>query len=158
MFNDFLFLNVSYILNSVWWLDIWAEHTMPRREPARVIYQPFRSGSRGKYGIEFICCVDSQEPQIHELWSFAEDGFTRKVLPFDHIYASDFSGECFQTYYLTKEALRVAIFGQMSINASVEWLGTPIPFYNTAGVPWIENIFVPELRWGDGDSYKCWDL
>ena len=24
-------------------------------------------------------------------------------------------------------------------------------------MPWIDNILVPELRWGDGDSYKLWD-
>ena len=32
------------------------------------------------------------------------------------------------------------------------------PFYDTAGVPWIENILVPELLWGDGGSYKTWAL
>ena len=59
---------------------------------------------------------------------------------------------------MTEEALRVTIFGHISINASVKWLGTSIPFYDTSGVPWIENILVPELRWGDGDSYKRWAL
>ena len=46
----------------------------------------------------------------------------------------------------------------MSINAGVEWLGNPIPFYDTAGVPWIDNILVPDLRWGDGCSHKTWAL
>ena len=57
---------------------------------------------------------------------------------------------------MTEESRRVTIFGRMSINASVEWLGTPIPFYDTDRVPWIENILVPELCWGDGGSYKTW--
>ena len=30
------------------------------------------------------------------------------------------------------------------------------PFYDTSGVPWIENILVPELRWGDGGNYETW--
>ena len=44
------------------------------------------------------------------------------------------------------------------MKASVKWLGNPIPFYNTVGVPWIDNILVPELRWGDGGNYETWDL
>ena len=57
-----------------------------------------------------------------------------------------FSGDCFHTYYMTEERRRVTIFGPISINVSVEWLSFPIPFYDTAGVPWIDNILVPELR------------
>ena len=59
---------------------------------------------------------------------------------------------------MTEEAPRVTIFGQISINASVEWLGTPVPFYDTTGVPWTDNILVPELRWGDGGNYETWYL
>ena len=57
---------------------------------------------------------------------------------------------------MTEERRRVTIFGRISINVSVEWLGVPIPFYDTSGVPSIENILFPELRWGDGDSYQVW--
>ena len=46
----------------------------------------------------------------------------------------------------------------MSIYASANWLVTPVPFYDTAGVPWIENTLVPELLWGDGGNYKIWAL
>ena len=59
---------------------------------------------------------------------------------------------------MTEERRRVTIFGQISINVIVEWLGVPIPFYDTAGVPWIDNILVPEFCWGDGDSYQVWAL
>ena len=59
---------------------------------------------------------------------------------------------------MTEEARRVTIFGQRSINASVEWLGPPVPFYDTTGVPWTDNILVPELRWGDGGNYETWAL
>ena len=32
------------------------------------------------------------------------------------------------------------------------------PFYDTARVPWIDNILVLELLWGDGGNYKTWAL
>ena len=126
---------------------------MPRCEPFGVIRQPFRSGNTNEDGIEFVRCVDVQEPQIHELFSFAKDGITCKVHLFSRVSVCNFSGDFFQTYYITEEDRRVTFFGRRSINASVEWLGTPIPFYNTYGVPWIDNILVPEFIWIDGDSY-----
>ena len=131
---------------------------MPRRKPVGVICQPFCSGNGGEDGIEFVRYVDGREPQIHELWSFAEDGITCKVHPFARVDFGDFSGDCFQTYYMNEEARRVTVFGQRSINASVEWLDTPIPFYDTARVPWINNILVPELHWEDGINYRTWYL
>ena len=83
---------------------------------------------------------------------------TRKVHTFSHVNVGNFSGDCFQTYYTTEESRRFTIFVRMYINVRVEWLGTPIPFYDTDRVPWIENILVPELCWGDGGSYKTWAL
>ena len=59
---------------------------------------------------------------------------------------------------MTEEDRRVTIFGRRSINASVKWLGIPVPFYDTTRVPWIDNILVPELRWVDGGNYKTWSL
>ena len=59
---------------------------------------------------------------------------------------------------MTEERRRVIIFGRISINVSVEWIDVTIPFYDTAGVPWIDNILVPELRWGDRGGYERWDL
>ena len=57
---------------------------------------------------------------------------------------------------MNEERRRVTICRQISINVSVKWLGVSIPFYDTAGVPWIDNILVSELRWGDGGGYKHW--
>ena len=131
---------------------------MTRRNPVGVISQPSNSGSRDDDRLEFICCVGGREPQIYELWTFSEDGITRRVHPFARVDINDFSGYCFHTYFMTEERCRVTIFGRISINVSVEWLGVPIPFYDTAGVPWIDNILVPELHWGDGDSYQVWAL
>ena len=129
---------------------------MHRRKPVGVIRQPSNSGSRSDDRLDFIRCVGGREPQIHKLWTFPEGGITRKVRPFARVDVGDFSGDCFQAYYTTEERRRVTIFGQISINASIEWLGVPIPFYDTSGVPWIDNILVPELCWGDGASYQVW--
>ena len=101
---------------------------MPRRDPVWVICQPLRSGNGGKDEIEVFRCVDGRELQIHKLWSFAKDGITCKVHIFACVDVVELSGYYFQTYYITEEARRVTIFGQRSINTSVEWLGTPIPF------------------------------
>ena len=118
-------------------------NTMPRREPVRMIRKLFQSGNRGEDIIMFVRCVDVREPQIHELWIFCEDGITREVHPLARVDVGDFSRDCFQTYYMTEKSRRVTNFGRMYMKASVKWLGNPIPFYNTVGVPWIDNILGP---------------
>ena len=118
----------------------------------------FRSSNRGKDGIEFVRSVDGRELQIHKLWVFAEDGITHEVDPVACVDVSDLSGDCFQTQYMTKESCRVTNFGQRSIHASVKHLSTPVPVYNTTGVPWTYNILVPELRWGERGNHKTWAL
>ena len=100
---------------------------MSRRKPAGVIRQPSSSGSGGKDGLEFIRCVGGREPQIHELWSVAEDGITREVHPFTRIDVGDFSGGCFRTAYATEIGRKVFIYSQKSINGSVKWIGIPSP-------------------------------
>ena len=37
------------------------------------------SGSGGKDGPKFICCVEGRQPQIREVWNFGEDGVTCAV-------------------------------------------------------------------------------
>ena len=128
---------------------------MTIRKPAGVIRQPSSSGSRDKDGLEFIRCVGGQEPQIQELWSFSEDGITRKVHPFARIDVGNFSGDYFHTVYATEIARRVFIYGWKSINGSVKWIGVPDPSCGT-GVAWTENIFVPNSCWGDGHGYERW--
>ena len=122
---------------------------MPRRKPVGVIRQTSSSGSVGEDGLEFICCVGGQEPQIHKLWSFSKDGITRKVHPFGRIDVGNFSGDCFHTAYTTEIGRRVFIYGRKSINGSVEWLSVPGPFYDT-GVAWTKN-FLGYLHY-DGDE------
>ena len=74
---------------------------MPRRKPVGVTRQPSISGSGGKDGLEFIRYVFGWEPQIHEIWNFAEDGITREVRPFARINVGDLRGDCFHTAYAT---------------------------------------------------------
>ena len=100
---------------------------MASREAVIATHQALCSGNRGKDGISFVRCVDGQEPQIHKLWSFAEDGINRKIHPFARVDVGNFSEDCFQTLYMTEEARRVNIFGQISINMRMEWLSTPVP-------------------------------
>ena len=54
---------------------------MARREPVGSIYWPYDSGSGDEDGPKFIQCVDGRDPQIHEVWTFGEDGVTREVHP-----------------------------------------------------------------------------
>ena len=35
--------------------------------------------SGGEDGPKFICCVNRRHPQIHEVWTFGEDGVTHEV-------------------------------------------------------------------------------
>ena len=60
------------------------QNTMARREPVAVqdplrIVQYFRSGRGGEYGVWFTRCIDRRDPKIHELWTFAEDGFAKFI-------------------------------------------------------------------------------
>ena len=130
---------------------------MTRLKSVRVIHPTFRSGRGGEGRIEFIRCVDGQEPQFHKLWTFAEDEITREVHPFARVDVGDFSGDCFQTYYMTEESCGVTIFGRVFINVSAEWLGVPATSCGT-GVSWTENILVPNSRWGDVCFYERWAL
>ena len=118
---------------------------MTRCKPISVIRQPSNSGSGDDARLEFIRCMGGREPQIHELWIFAEDGITREVHPFVRIDVGNLSGDCICTAYATEIGRIVSIYGQKSINGSVEWLGVPAPSCST-GVTLTENTFVPDSR------------
>ena len=93
-------------------------NTMPRRDPVGVIRQPFHSGNGGEYRIEFFRFVDGQEPQIHELWISTKDRINCEVHHFARVYVRNFSVDYFKTYYMTEEACRVTMFGQIFNNLS----------------------------------------
>ena len=104
-------------------------------------------GSGGEYGTKFFRCVDGRQPQIHEVWTFAEDGVTREV----HLTArvdvsAGFVGE-FDSDYLTPSWRRVPMFGRIYINGSVEWLGVP-DFLRNDELTWTLNLLDPYANRG----------
>ena len=54
---------------------------MATQEPVGSMHRRANSGSGEEDGPEFIRCVDRQQPQIHEVWTFTEDGVTREIHP-----------------------------------------------------------------------------
>ena len=54
---------------------------MATQEPVGSMHRRANSGSGEEDGLHFIRCVDGRQPQIHEDWTFAEDGFTPDVPP-----------------------------------------------------------------------------
>ena len=66
---------------------------MARRELVGDIHQPSNYG-RGDEDIpECICCVDGQQPEIHEVWTFGEGGVAPEVHPTARIDIGAFVGE-----------------------------------------------------------------
>ena len=128
---------------------------MPIHELVRVIRQPFNSGRGGKYGLEFIRCVGRRQPQIQEVWTFADGGITREVHTFACVDVGAFSRDCFHTDYFDEHGRRVYIYSRKSINGSVEWLGVP-RFGCNDGPPWTDHLLCPSPHWGDGARAVAW--
>ena len=95
--------------------------------------------------------MDGQEPQIHEVWTFGEDGITREVHPIAQVDVGAGFFEKFATDYLTESWRRVPMFGGNSINGSVEWLGVT-EFLRTDRPPWTANILATHPSLGDEGS------
>ena len=49
---------------------------MTRRRPTGLIRWTSNYGIGGTKGVEFIQCVDDQEPQMREIWSLGSNGVT----------------------------------------------------------------------------------
>ena len=118
---------------------------MARWDPVRSIRRPSDSVSGYEDRPEFIRCVDGRQTQIHEVWTFGDDGFTREVHPTEQEDVGAGFAEKFETDYLTPRWYRVPRFGRNSINGSVEWLGFP-DFLRTDGPTWTENVLAPHPR------------
>ena len=89
-----------------------------------------------------MLCVDGRQPQIDEVWTFAEDSVTLEVhLTACVVIGTEFVGE-FATDYLTPNWIWVPMFGINYINGSVEWLGVPDLLRND-GPPWDLNLLAP---------------
>ena len=124
---------------------------MPKSEPVGAIRQTSNSGSGADDGIEFIRCVGGRQPEIHEVWTFGNDGINPEVHPFACVDVGDFIGDCFATNYLAGNGGRVPMFGRKLINGSFKWMGVP-DFLRADGPPWNDNILCPSMCWGVGGT------
>ena len=130
---------------------------MPRQESVGTIRRPPDSGSEDKVRTKFIHFVDGQQPKIHEVWNFGEDGVTPKVHLTARVYVCTFVGEYFANNDLTLTWHMSPFFGRKSINGSVEWLGIR-DFLRNDGPPWTLNLPAPSVNWGDRGSSTSLNL
>ena len=93
--------------------------------------------------------MDGKDPQIHEVWTFGEDGVTREVHPTAQVDFGAGIVRDFTTNYLTGIWRRFPMFVKIYINGSVEWLGIP-DFHRTDGLAWTAIILDPRPSLGDG--------
>ena len=113
--------------------------------------QTFRSGRGGEVDVIFTRCVEGQEPEIFELWAFAEDGIC-EVHPYSRVQISNnFIGENFHNHFFNAQEVQevqIPFLGRRSVNGNVQWIDVPRPFGETgiATVAWNENTFVNS--WG----------
>ena len=84
---------------------------MPISDPVGSIYQPFNYGSGANDVLEFIPCVGGRQPEIHEVWTFGDDGITPEVHPFARVDVSAFIGDCFGANYLAENGQRLPMYG-----------------------------------------------
>ena len=124
---------------------------IPRWEPVGDIRCFYDSGSEDEYGPKFIHCVDRIQPEIHEVWTFGEDGVTTKVHPTARVDVGTFVGDCFATNFLTLTWHSIPMLDSNYINGSVKWLVVP-NFLMNNGPPWTLNLLAPYANWGDRGS------
>ena len=70
---------------------------MPSPEPVGAICQHSKSSSEADYVFYFIRCVSGRQAEIHEVWTFGNDGITPEDHPFERIDVGSFIGDCFET-------------------------------------------------------------
>ena len=104
---------------------------MPGREPVCFEVLPPRtvqilSSVRGGEGsVWFTRCIKGQEPDICELWNFADDRIC-EVHPFARVQISnDFIGETIHTHFFNANEVQIPLLGRRSVNGIVQWLDIP---------------------------------
>ena len=111
--------------------------------PPRTV-QRLSSGRGGDGDVWFTRCIEVQEPEIYELWNFADDRIC-EVHPFARVQISDdFTRGTFHTHFFNARAVRIPFLVRRSVNGSVQWLDVPRLFGETgvATAAWTENIYV----------------
>ena len=110
--------------------------------------QALRSGKGGEIDVIYNRCIEGLEPEVFELWDFAEDGIC-EVHPYARVQISDdFVGETFYSHFFNTREIRIPFLGRRSVNRSVQWLDLTRPFGKTGTITtvWTENTFV--YGWG----------
>ena len=121
---------------------------MSKRDPVGAILRPSDSSSGDEEGHKFIRCLDGRKPQIHEVWTFGEDGVTHEVHPKVQVDVHTGFVREFATDYVTPSWRRVPMFVRNDIMGSFKCLNIP-DFLRTYGPPWNSNILDPRPSWGD---------
>ena len=85
-------------------------NTMNRQDTVRYIRQPSCYGSGNEDRPKFIWCVDGLQPQIHEIWTFSEDGVTHEVHPKKQVAVRTGFIVEFATNYVTLSWCRVPVW------------------------------------------------
>ena len=100
------------------------------------------SGIGDEDGPKFIQCVDGRKPQIHEVWTFSEDGVTCEIHPTEWVdVGAGFVSE-FVTNYLTPSWRRISTFGENSINGTIQFL------------TWLYWLIVEDFHWTMVNCYN----
>ena len=73
---------------------------MARRNSVGSIRRPSDSSSGDEDGPKFIRCADGRDPNIHEVWTFGEDGVTREFHPTAQVLVGAESSENFRSITL----------------------------------------------------------
>ena len=85
-------------------------NTMAAGDPVGSMRCRANSGNEGEGGPDLIRCVDGRQPEIHEVWTFREDGVTREVHPTARVdVGAGFVGN-FSNNYLTPSWRRIFMF------------------------------------------------
>ena len=87
------------------------------------IYPSSCYGSRSTKDVEFVQCVDCQDPQIHKIWCLGSVGVIREFHLTAQIDVGDGTVGQFMKNYLAENGHRIPVIGQLSINRSVKCLG-----------------------------------
>ena len=116
-----------------------------------LIRWPSYFASGGTEGVEFIQCVDGQEPQIHKMWCLSSDSITPEVHPTARISVGAETVGQFSTQYFSENRRRIPVIVQISINRGVQILGNPADAWG-CGLLFIDNVQAPTVPHGWGED------
>ena len=103
--------------------------------------------SGGTKGFDFIGCVDSREPQMHEIWCLISDSITREFHLTSQIDVGASTVRQCATQYSDENSRRILVIVQISINISIKLLGIPTNFWGCQ-LTFLDNVLAPTVPYG----------